>query len=1300
MAASIEQKLDFLLKKIGYVASKTGIAEDSTLSGTKKAPFGEAIPSPLVVPANSVWAQASEIPATPPGADTPYVRVYLSGASGHRMTVDNTVSGNRTFIARSTYNNNSSSILGDWIDTSFGADYIIEVYKGDPNSGGVKLSAAGSGSNDTWFFDYSSGVLNFNGTVVPSGVTSSNIYIVGYRYIGIKGVATPGGSASFTDVSTGGLSVTGIATIFNTTDNTLGNENTGSVQLDGGMGIAKNLTVKQNLHVGGYSEFVGVATFKGGTINLGDADTDDINVGGEFVSDLIPDVDDTYSLGSSSKQWKNLFINGHAELDNTVISGVSTFTSPLDINTDVDIDGHTELDNVNIAGITTFQSNAFFGDADYIQMGDAQDLKIGHVGSYSVILDQGAGNLSIGGDGFVDIMNTALDEYKARFTTNGSVELYFDNVNKFETTGYGATVFGTLQSQQLNVTGVSTYTGNADFNGHVDIDGHTELDNVNVSGVTTTGGLLDINAGGRANTFKVEDLTDNRVVIAGTGGELEDDANLTFNGSTLSVGVDLDVDGHTELDNVNISGVTTVAGNIDANGDLDVDGHTNLDNLSVAGVTTFTGGITASGSLNLSGDLDVDRHTNLDNVSVAGVTTFTGAIDANGDLDVDGHTNLDNVDIAGVTTTSGLLDINAGGQANTFKVEDLTDNRVVIAGTGGELEDDGNLTFDGSTLSIGVDLDVDRHTNLDNVSVAGVTTFTGAIDANGNLDVDGTTELDVLNVAETATFSANIDANGDLDVDGHTELDNVNISGVATATAFHTGAEGSAIRVTSNTISGPAEMFIDPAGVGDNTGALRIKGDLFVDGTQTVINSTTIELGDFIVGIATTATTDSLADGAGIKIGPDNTFLYDHTNTSLKSSENLNLASSKVYKIDGTDVLSATTLGSGVVNSSLTSLGTLLGLTVSGQTTLNTLGITGVSTFTGAIDANGDLDVDGHTNLDNLNVAGVSTFTGNIDANGDLDVDGHTDLDNVSIAGVSTFTGAITANGAIDLNADLDVDGHTNLDNVSVAGVTTFAGLIEASAGENKIPSLYANLAALPSASTYHGMFAHVHSTGRAYFAHAGNWIELVNKNVAGNVGTGTEGYNVGIITATGIDLNGDLDVDGHTNLDNVSVAGVTTFAGKIVGAATDNVIPFLYSTMGDLPNAGTYHGAFAHVHNQGKGFFAHGGAWYELVNKEQNGTVGTGTERYNVGQIDATDVDVSGITTSVSLHVGVGGTVITASGIGSVGINSTAPAYALDVVGDINSSTDIKVNGVSIVGSSSGGASLDDVVALAIALG
>ena len=36
---------------------------------------------------------------------------------------------------------------------------------------GNKLNAGGSGNNDGWFFDYSAGVLNFNDTNVPSGVT-------------------------------------------------------------------------------------------------------------------------------------------------------------------------------------------------------------------------------------------------------------------------------------------------------------------------------------------------------------------------------------------------------------------------------------------------------------------------------------------------------------------------------------------------------------------------------------------------------------------------------------------------------------------------------------------------------------------------------------------------------------------------------------------------------------------------------------------------------------------------------------------------------------------------------------------------------------------------------------------------------------------------------------------------------------------------------------------------------------------------------------------------------------------------
>ena len=168
--ATTEQKVDFLLKKVGYSLSKTGsVSGTGAISGgTTKEPFNESLPSPFVIPDSSIWTQSLSIPTTPPGSDTSIVKVYLSGASGLRMTADSTVSGSRAFIAYTTYNNTSSARLTDWIDTQFGSGYVIKVYKGDPNSGGVSLDAAGSsGNDDTWFFDYSSGVLNFNGDDLP-----------------------------------------------------------------------------------------------------------------------------------------------------------------------------------------------------------------------------------------------------------------------------------------------------------------------------------------------------------------------------------------------------------------------------------------------------------------------------------------------------------------------------------------------------------------------------------------------------------------------------------------------------------------------------------------------------------------------------------------------------------------------------------------------------------------------------------------------------------------------------------------------------------------------------------------------------------------------------------------------------------------------------------------------------------------------------------------------------------------------------------------------------------------------------
>ena len=276
MAVTDQQKLDFLLKKIGYTKTKTGsVVGTGAISGTPKQPFAEAIPSPLIIANGALWNEADSIPATPPGADTTQVKVYLAATSGLRMTADATSSGQRAYIAYSTYGNTSSTRLTNWIDTQFGASYIIKVYKGDPNSGGVNLSAAGSGANDGWFFDYSAGVLNFNDTNVPSGVTDTNIYIVGYRYIGQTGAPTSGISTfSYLD-----------------------------------------LTVERNLDVGIQG---GISTFRNNIDHNADLDVDGHtnldNVNITVISTII-----------------DLDVDGHTNLDNVSISGVTTFSFNINL---------------------------------------------------------------------------------------------------------------------------------------------------------------------------------------------------------------------------------------------------------------------------------------------------------------------------------------------------------------------------------------------------------------------------------------------------------------------------------------------------------------------------------------------------------------------------------------------------------------------------------------------------------------------------------------------------------------------------------------------------------------------------------------------------------------------------------------------------------------------------------------------------------------------------------------------------------------------------------------------------------
>ena len=89
--------------------------------------------------------------------------------------------------------------------------------------------------------------------------------------------------------------------------------------------------------------------------------------------------------------------------------------------------------------------------------GDHRDLQIYHDGNNSFISDTGTGNLVLGGGGHIELQNANLNEYYARFISNGGSEFYFNNSKKFETQGMGVTVTGRTSTNTLDVTGISTF---------------------------------------------------------------------------------------------------------------------------------------------------------------------------------------------------------------------------------------------------------------------------------------------------------------------------------------------------------------------------------------------------------------------------------------------------------------------------------------------------------------------------------------------------------------------------------------------------------------------------------------------------------------------------------------------------------------------------------------------------------------------------------------------------------------------------------------------------------------------------
>ena len=88
-----------------------------------------------------------------------------------------------------------------------------------------------------------------------------------------------------------------------------------------------------------------------------------------------------------------------------------------------------------------------------------------------------------------------------------------------------------------------------------------------------------------------------------------------------------------------------------------------------------------------------------------------------------------------------------------------------------------------------------------------------------------------------------------------------------------------------------------------------------------------------------------------------------------------------------------------------------------------------------------------------------------------------------------------------------------------------------------------------------------------------------------------------------------------------------------------------VYTDESSLPNAGTYHGMFAHVHGTGRGYFSHAGAWHKLID-ETSAAAMADTLTLNKGT-------GAGLVVTADAHIG-----------GKIGINNTSPSVSLDIEG------------------------------------
>ena len=722
-----------------------------------------------------------------------------------------------------------------------------------------------------------------------------------------------------------------------------------TVDIDGLVDISGNLTVGGDLVV------TGTTTFNGGTITLGDAATDNVVFAADVDSSIIPDDDDTYDLGSATQEWRNLFIDGTANIDTASIDNISDDTlvatnkkiqfrdtaisvsSSADATLDIASDGAINL-TAGTDVVIPANVGITFGTGEKIE-GDSTDLTI----------TSGA-----------DINLTATADVNV---PSGVGITFGDDGEKIEGDG---TDLAINSSGDVNITATTV-----DLNGNLEVSGTltqtgiaTFTDDIIIGDGKTIGSTSDIDA----------------ITIAANG---QVTLTQTLIGTALDISGDIDVDGVTNLDVVDIDGAVDMASTLDVAGAVTISSADNSTQLTL---------VSTDADASVGPVLKLFR-----NSSSPAANDVLGKIDFSGE-------NSEGTEKSFFRIKAQAVDVTAGSEDTNIYFSSIVagSEAVKMTFSSAKVEIDDALDVTGN-------LDVDGVTNLDVVDIDGAVNMattllvTGVVTANAGVVVDEMT-LDADTLTATDDFILDAAGNIEINADGGTVTfkDADAVLGTVTSAGFSGTSAGIVVTDNNANTNFPVVFHDESNGLLDDTGALRYNpstGELLVPkltvaGTTTTVDTVTMEAANAIIFEGATAdaheTTLTIVDPTADRtINMPNqsgtlAVLAAASNTAITSTpEELNIldgATVVVGEVNALD-LGSTGTGTAIASKAVILDGSkdytgIRNLTITGELDAATLDISGAIDVAGT--ANLDVvDIDGAVDMaSTLQVDGVATFTG------------------------------------------------------------------------------------------------------------------------------------------------------------------------------------------------------------------------------------------------------------------------------------------------------------------------------------